>query len=263
MTPEEYDDKLEDMLRLDFPNWEADHKAYQFGHALWQATEAYIQTQYENKEDYDYLSKEELADKVFRELEGVGMLKYFLTDNLRKLIIKYHARNQSTTAAVLAILRDERYEKMTPFYLFKYANVCGFENIKKFLVARLSYLKPGNVHFPKKKYGDFWKEARQEYLENLKEIPLTSVEEQLQSLSEHYQDLETEFKDAQGTTDKERFHKCMMRTMAAIHLITRNTSLQVSDVPALTQEQRTQSLPTPDDTPIIEIPDRDVSLVSS
>jgi len=263
MTPQEFGDKVEDMLWSDFPNWEADRKAYRFGYALWKATEAYIQTQYENKEDYEFLSRDQLADKVFRELKEVRILNYFLTDDLRKLIIKYHARNQSTTDAVLAILRDERYEKITPFYLFKYANVCGFTNIKQFLVARLSYLKPGNVHFPKKKYGDFWKETRQKYLDNLKEIPLTRVEEQLESLSEHYQHLETEFKDAETAIDKERFHKCMMRTMAAIHLMTRNTSLKVSDVPALTQEDRTQALQPPDDTQIIEIPNKDVSHVPS
>lgn len=252
----EFRKKLEDIHQKDFLNWEEDRKADQFGRALWAATEEYIQIEHE------FLSRDELADKVFDALKGVGFLTHFLTDNLRKIVIKYHVRNQSTTDAVLAILCDERYKDITPFYLFKFSNVCGFENIKKFLVARLSYLKPGNVHFPQKKYGKLWDEARQEYLDNLKDIPLTSVEEQLQALSEHHQDLTKAFREADKPTDKERFHKCIMRTMAAIHLITQNTSINANRTPALKQENR-PALQHADDTQIIEIPNKDVTLVSS
>lgn len=262
MNREEYIRNMKEIKKTEFLNWEEDRKAWDFGYALWKTTDEYLQSVYADEEAYDNLSQAELADKVFAELNQAGLLTYFLTDKFRQRIIQYHARNISTTDAVLSILQSESYEKLTPFYFFKYSDVCGFDNIKKFLVSRLSYLKPNNVRFPHKKYGEYWKQVRSEYLAVIKDIPLTQTEEQLQSLSEHYQELEKHFREAQSGIDQERFHKCMMRTMAAIHMLTRHRSIEVDQMPELDQERR-KTLPPPDETQILEIPAQDVTPVSS
>lgn len=249
MKQEEFIKKLFE-IKEKYPDWEENEKAWDFGMDVWIATEDYISS----KQDIKILSQDDLASQVFSELKDISLLKHFLTDDLRRLVIRYHARNKSTTDAVLSILRDERMKPITPFYLFKHSNVCGFENIKSFLVARLGYLKPSDVRWPEKKYGKYWCEARAEFVDNIQNIPLSQPEEQLQKLSEHYQELENAYREADKATDKERFHKCMLRTMAAIHLITRDPRIKASDVPEITQESRTQALPSPNDEQILDIP---------
>ena len=89
-------------------------------------------------------------------------------------------------------------------------------------------------------------------MDQIKDIPLTQPVEQLNKLSEHYADLETQYENANKATDKERFHKCMLRTIAAIHLISRDPSIK-SQSHALTQENRTSALQQPKPEDIIDI----------
>ena len=230
-----------------YVNWESEGKAGEFAWALWQTAEKCVHAK--SKED---LSNKELVNKVFQELEYGGSLTKCLTDDFRRLVIRYHARGLSTTNTIESILNDESVKHVTPFWVFGQSVVCGYQNIKSFLVSRLSYLKPSHPRWPQKKFGDFWRSERAGYVDRIKDIPLTQPVEQLNKLSEHYADLETQYENANKATDKERFHKCMLRTLAAIHLISRDPSIK-SQSHALTQENRTSALQQPKQEDIIDI----------
>ena len=51
------------------------------------------------------------------------------------------------------------------------------------MIHRLSYLKPDSPRWSEKKYGAIWREAREEYKETLRDIPLTSQTEQVALLA--------------------------------------------------------------------------------
>ena len=227
-----------------FPLWEREGEALSFALALWYKATHLVTEASEVK-----LREKELADAVFQKL--YSSLRKCLTDDLRRLLIRYHARGIGTTAAVEAILTDDAYENITPFYTFRYSNVCGFKNIKDYLVGRLSYLKPSHPRFPKK-FSDLWQEERQNYMDAIKEIPLTAPGERLQKLSEHYFELESLFEKSERATDKERYHKCMMRTLAGIELMTREP-VHKSLPTQLVEEKRSPALPTPETDNVIDV----------
>ncbi|MYF99901.1 hypothetical protein F4212_12350 [Candidatus Poribacteria bacterium] len=228
-----------------FPLWESEGKAYEFASALWETAKPIVQRISERD-----LSESELVEETGLALYRDGVFTKCLTDNLRRLVVRYHARGITTTNAVEAILLDDTYRKITPFYFFRYADICGFNKIKAFLVGRLSYLKPSHPRWPEKKFGALWCEERQNYIDTIKEIPLTQPQERLQKLSEHYADLESLYKNAESASDKERYHKCMMRTLAGIELMTRDPATKSL---SLTQERRPQALPDPKSSDVIEI----------
>lgn len=234
-----------------FRGWESEGKARAFGIALWEIAEKCVRAG--SDKDYDARFKNQLPDEVFLVLYQRGSLRLCLTDGLRKLVIRYHARGLSTSAATQEILDDDNMASVTPFWLFKHADVCGYRNIKDFLVSRLSYLKPSHPRFPKK-FADYWRSERAAYVDRIQDIPLSHPVEQLNKLSAHYADLEMAYSDAQSAVDKERYHKCMLRTMAAIHLITRDPSINaLPTTRKAIPESSPTALPTPKEE-VIDIP---------
>ena len=189
-----------------FALWEQEKKAHSFGYTLFETAQHIVGTD---------------PDEIYGIFLQTGILSECLTDDFRRLVIRYHARGVSTTTAIEAILSETTYQHITPFFFFKFRDVCGYDNIKRYLVSRVSYLKPSHPRFPHNKFGEFWAEERAAYVDTIKEIPLTQPQERLQKLSEHYTELETLYREADRATDKERYHKCMMRTLAGIELMTR------------------------------------------
>ena len=231
-----------------YVSWESERKALEFSYALWKTAEKCVRAESKT----DLYSKENLVNAVFQKLKYDGSLAQCLTDDFRRLVIRYHARGISTTNTIESILLDDSLEHVTPFCLLCYQDVCGYQNIKIFLVSRVSYLKPSHPRWPEKKYGDFWRSERATYVDRIKDISLTQPIEQLEKLSEHYTQLKWEYENAKKATDKERFHKCMMRTLAAIHQISRDPSIKSQPHP-LTQEQQTPALQQPQQEDTIDI----------
>lgn len=229
-----------------FVCWESENQVVDFGKALWKTATKLVHA--ESKNNYD---QEQLADAVFQKLYSNGSLTACLADGLRRLIIRYHAHNMRTVDAVETIIFDEAYAHITPFYLFRHCNVCGFKNIKGFLVQRLGYLKPLHPRFPKK-YADLYQEERQDYFDAIQDIPLVEPVERVQKLSEHYEELEVLFKNADKTTDKERYHKCMMRALAGIDLMTREPADKAMPE-QLTTEKRSPALAKPEQNNVIDV----------
>lgn len=235
---------LED-VRQAFLLWESEGKSYAYGCALWQKAEALVRAS-----ENSVSGEDEFATAVYWLLFNEGILKDCLTDGLRRLIIRYHARAISTTLAVEAILKDPAMKDVTPFYVFKYSGVCGYKNIRDFLVERLGYLKRGHPRWPAK-FEALWHEERAAYVDRIKAIPLTQPIEQLNKLEEHYEALETEFAKAERAIDKERYHKCMIRTMGAIHTLTRDPSIRTGEH-ALTSSDTPKALESPNSENVLE-----------
>ena len=234
----------------DFIEWESEEKVYNFARALWKTAEFIVLEEAEEK-DRCFDSKDECADAVFLKLKSSGSLRHCLTDTFRKAIIRYHVRGISTTQAIQHILANPEAQYLTPFWTFGHRYVCGKQNIKHYLTQSVGYLKPTHPRWPEKKYGEYWRSERKEFVDALKDIPLSKPIEQLAKLQEHYSQLETLFTNATQPADKERYHKCIMRTMGAIHTITYDPSIK-AQTQAITQEQPTQALEKPKEN-VIEI----------
>lgn len=246
---DKYKYKTLDDAHKAFVCWESDGKAYDFGIALWKTAEHVV-----SESKGEIYSKERLVKEVFMTLRQAGSLTKCFTDDFRRLVIRYHARGLSTTATIQTILRDDSMQDITPFWVLKHNGVCGEMNIKDFLVSRLSYLKPSHPRWPEKKFGEFWHAERAEYVNLIKDIPLTQPQEQLNRLSEHYADLETQYQNAERATDKERFHKCMIRTIAAIHQLAQDPYLPL---------QQPVSVGTDATQPALQSPEQDIIDISA
>lgn len=240
---------LDEVIEV-YRGWESEGTAYKFANSLWQTAEHRLEAVM-GMEAYEILTQAEGADKVFALLKGNKVMTHCLTDTVRQQVIRYHARGYSTTEGVYAFLSDEQMKTVSPFWLFKYADVCGAKNVCDFLVSRTSYLKPTHPRWPQKKFGGFWQTERAAYVETLKDIVLTHPTEQVKELTEHYADLKRLYQDAKSYVDKVRIHECMMRTMAALHVLTRDPSFQ-SVSGGLTVEKRA-ALPEPTDANILDI----------
>ena len=167
-------------------------------------------------------------------------------------MIRYHARGYTTTKAIQLILNDEALMSVTPFCALARLG-CGYKNVKNFPVGRMSYLKPSHPRFPHKKFGAYWESKRAEYVDSIKNIPLSYPNEQLEQLSEHYFTLKDEYERAGSIEDRERIHKCMMQAMHAIHVITRNVSIPEALRREATSEKQSSALEAPK-TASIDIP---------
>ena len=212
-----------------FMDWDATGQAEKFGLALSDIARKYVIAA-----SGDTLSEVALQREMCEVLHHSGGFRACFAESLRRLVVRYHARNISTTTAVKMILLDDLMCAVTPFYTLKCSNLCGFDNIKSYLVSRVGYLKCGHPRWPHK-YDELWREERQDYVDEIKNIPLSQPAEQLQKLTEHYHMLEEQFVHAQKATDKERYHKCMIRTMAGIHAITNVPNITAKHL-ALSQE---------------------------
>ena len=102
----------------------------------------------------------------------------FISDEHRAFIVRCHALNSSTTKAVGELIEeDETLSRLAQ------NDAVQKKELREILIHRLSYLKPDSPRWSEKKYGAVWREAREEYKEALRDIPLTSQTEQVALLA--------------------------------------------------------------------------------
>lgn len=118
--------------------------------------------------------KEMIADELLE------MMTYFLTDDHRNAIVRYHAQGMSTAEAVSALMKADTV-------IDELANTMDAQELRQELIHRFAYLKPGSGRWPEKKYGDLWRQTRTAYQQEIQDIPFTSTAEQVKVLSEHVQ----------------------------------------------------------------------------
>ena len=129
-----------------------------------------------------HLMGKHLADeikKIIRQ-ELAAYVSTFISDAHRGLVVRAHARGLSTADAVRELILEDR----TMNRLAR-EDAVGVADVRTILIHRLSYLKPGSARWPEAKYGAVWREAREEYRRQVRDIPFTSQVEQVALLAKN------------------------------------------------------------------------------
>ena len=129
-----------------------------------------------------HLMGKHLADeirKIIRQ-ELAAYVSTFISDAHRELVVRAHARGLSTADAVRELILEDR----TMNRLAR-EDAVGVADVRTILIHRLSYLKPGSARWPEAKYGAVWREAREEYRQQVRDIPFTSQVEQVALLAKN------------------------------------------------------------------------------
>ena len=129
-----------------------------------------------------HLMGKHLADeikKIIRQ-ELAAYVSTFISDAHRELVVRAHARGLSTADAVRELILEDR----TMNRLAR-EDAVGVADVRTILIHRLSYLKPGSARWPEAKYGAVWREAREEYRRQVRDIPFTSQVEQVALLAKN------------------------------------------------------------------------------
>ena len=135
--------------------------------------------------------------------ELTGWLSHFISDAHREFIVHCHARGLPTAEAVSTLVQEDK-----TLSRLAQPDVMGTSNLRRALVTRLAYLKPGTARWPEKKYGALWREAREKHKRDIRDSPLTSPMEQTALLAKHVDyinellyDKNHDVKDVQVLTD--------------------------------------------------------------
>ena len=117
--------------------------------------------------------------KLIRQ-ELIPHVSSFISDANRELVVRCHARGLSTADAVGELIKqDDTMNRLAR------EDALGLEYLRTILIHRLSYLKPGSARWPEAKYGAVWREAREEYRQQVRDIPFTSQVEQVALLAKN------------------------------------------------------------------------------
>lgn len=147
----------------------------------------------------------------------------FLTDSLREVAVRGHARGMSTTAVINDLIFAD--EDLSPFSAWKHDNVCGMKYLRTYLHPQLVYLKASNPRFPKK-YRAAWADERERYQQALTGIPMSTVVEQVQALSDHYEKLKAARDAAEDPKDLVSLSNALVKTVAGLYAMTRDPVYQ-------------------------------------
>ncbi len=133
--------------------------------------------------DSDFrLMGKHLADEI-KEIICKELAPYvssYISDAHRELVVHAHARGLSTADAVRTLILEDRTMNR-----LAQEDAVGVEDLRTILIHRLSYLKPGTARWPEAKYGSVWREAREEYRQQVSDIPFTSQAEQAALLAKN------------------------------------------------------------------------------
>ncbi len=175
-------------------------------------------------------------NKPFREYNGIlidykencrgwmdRLLKPFyrkcLSSSLREVAVRGHARGLSTTAVINDLIFTD--DDLSPFALWKFGDVCGSDRLRKYLHPQLVYLKASNPRFPKK-YQCVWDDERERFQQALTGIPMSTVVEQVQALSDHYEKLVEARDSTEDPKDLVSLSNAIVKTVAGLFALTRD-----------------------------------------
>ena len=142
-----------------------------------------------------------------------------LTDSLREVAVRGHARGMSTTAVINDLIFEDK--DLSPFAVWKHDNICGAKYLREYLHPQLVYLKASNPRFPKK-YRAAWADERERFTQALTGIPMSTAVEQVQALSDHYAKLVEAYDAAEDVKDKVSLSNAIVKTVAGLYAVTRD-----------------------------------------
>ena len=203
-----------------------------------------------------------IRESVAEEL--TGWLSHFISDAHREFIVCCHARGLSTAEAVWTLVQEDK-----TLSRLAEPDVMGTSTLRRALVTRLAYLKPGTARWPENKYGALWREARERHKRDIRDSPFTSPMEQSALLAKHVDyinellhDKDHPVNDVQSLTDS------LIKTVEALQKLSAVEQQVVPPNDSRTQlvavlERLTLALDTPeqfalggDTEPLVEILER-------
>ncbi|MCG9126615.1 hypothetical protein JT359_03335 [Candidatus Poribacteria bacterium] len=110
----------------------------------------------------------------------------FICNEIRKRVVQYHAMGCTTTEIVNILIEDHPAMRR----LAK-EDALGIQKLRRLLVQRLAYLKPGHPRWPEEKFGELWRRIRDEKNKDSKDIPLSTTGEQVNILVENVRKMQT------------------------------------------------------------------------
>ena len=129
-------------------------------------------------EEFDTDMKKEYQQIVSKEL--LKSIHLFLPNQFRESIVEYHSHGLTTSDAITYLIQNNR-----ALFRLSQDDAIGIKKMRRFLIPRLSYLKPGHPLWPENKYGDLWRHARS-YKKNVTtDLPFTTANEQVGVLINH------------------------------------------------------------------------------
>ncbi len=126
--------------------------------------------------------------KIIQNLVRDILTKYiskFIEDEIRKRVVQYHAQG-CTTTEVANNLIDEH----PAMQRLAKDDAIGIQKLRRLLVQRLAYLKPGHPSWPEEKYGSLWREARSRKIEETTNLTLTNSAEQVSVLVDNVKQMQ-------------------------------------------------------------------------
>lgn len=139
-------------------------------------------------------------------------ISHFISDAHREFIVRCHARGIATAEAVSTLMREDK-----TLSRLAEVDVMGTPNLRRALVTRLAYLKPGTARWPERKYGGIWREAREQHKQDIGDIPLTSSMEQVAVLAKHVDYInETLYESNHSVNDIQVLTDALIKTVDAL-----------------------------------------------
>ncbi len=152
-----------------------------------------------------------IEDVMRNELEH--WVQYFVIDEHRAFVVRCHARSMSTSEAAWELMNQD-------YTLNRLArdDALGVDILRKKLIHSLSYLKPGTARWPEQKYGNVWREAREEYKKEIDNVPFTSSVEHVSMLAKHTAKLNKVIEDEKlPAKELQILTNSLLRTLDGIH----------------------------------------------
>lgn len=143
------------------------------------------------------------------------LLPSFISDHNREFIVRCHACGLSTSEAVWELIQEDR----TIGRLIQ-PDAIGLEDVRRILVPRLAYLKPGTARWPEKKYGAVWREERENHRREARDIPLTTPAEQAALLAKHAGRIDGELtRSDHSATDWQLLTNSLVKTLDSLRKV--------------------------------------------
>ena len=177
----------------------------------------------------------EVIRHITRE-ELTEVIAHFISDTQREAIVRYHARGFSTTEAVATlILEDSTMKRLAQ------RDAIGEKELKETLIPRLAYLKPGSTRWPEKKYGAVWREARQQYIQEISNTPFSTPAERIALLAKHAERINATLNNKEhSVNDLQSLTDTLTKTLESLEKL------------SPTDQQASTDLPTPQLASILE-----------
>ena len=140
----------------------------------------------------------------------------FIEDQMRKRVVQYHAQGCTTTEVVNNFIDDHPSMRR----LAK-DDALGIQKLRRLLVQRLAYLKPGHPSWPEEKYGSLWREARNTKIEETTNLTLTNSAEQVSVLVDNVKQMQSALENEDiSPRDIQLITNSITRTIQALNKIT-------------------------------------------